>query len=103
MYPGKLLEKYLGWCPHRPAEGRCPALPERADLPFSGPERFSPGAKKAGSLRELPVPEWFVSVSLVVLFATNFFGGNFWWPLLVLAILAAGMVYWYMTVVRREA
>nr|WP_321351030.1 hypothetical protein [uncultured Methanoregula sp.] len=37
-------------------------------------------------------PRWFTGVAIVILFATLFVGGNSWWPLVVLATIALGLI-----------
>jgi hypothetical protein len=37
-------------------------------------------------------PRWFTGIAIVVLFATLFAGGNRWWPLVVLATIAIGLI-----------
>jgi hypothetical protein len=74
---------YLGWCPHaRPAAATVPCtgiLPHARDLP----DTPQPGTAPLVTA----VPHWMTAVSIAILFATIFVGGNFWWPILVLGVL----------------
>lgn len=81
-----VVRAWLGWCPSAPMVTS--RIPETSDLPCSGgiPARDMP---PAGRIQIVPVviPHWMTAVSLVILFATCFVGGNFWWPLMVLAVI----------------
>ena len=103
MRLGEIIRDHLGWCPHSPARRSPPVLPEGETSRSRQSTPHSPRVEKIGNLEKFPVPGWFVSVSVIVLFGTLFFGGSIYWPVLVLAILIAGLMYWYITVVRRGA
>ncbi|MFA4860818.1 hypothetical protein [Methanoregula sp.] len=97
----EVLHEWTGWCPNRAAQSHPQVLQDKLKTLSGQQKPHSPRAEKTGSLEKYPVPGWFVSVSIIVLFGTLFFGGSIYWPLLVLAILIAGLAYWYFLVVRR--
>jgi hypothetical protein len=43
------------------------------------------------------IPEWFTAISIIVLVATIFVGGNIWWPFAVLSIAGAGLAIMYFS------
>ena len=83
-----VVRAWLGWCPSAP--GVKVRIPETPDVPCGTviPARDMP---PAGGIRIVPVviPHWMTAVSVVILFATCFVGGNFWWPFVVLAVIIA--------------
>jgi fatty acid desaturase len=84
----------MGWCPNTHALKV--SIPDNGNITVSAdvPERdgSQPGenpAVKSGFMN------WFTVISVVILFATLSFGGLFWWPFFVGAVLVAGLVFWY--------
>nr|WP_321351032.1 hypothetical protein [uncultured Methanoregula sp.] len=77
------IRTYLGWCPNARSPGvaipRAGVLSHTADLP----DTPQPGATPLVTA----VPRWMTAVSIAILFATLFVGGNFWWPIFVLGVL----------------
>ena len=86
----EIFQRYLGWCPHAgiPPQGE----EKTAQIPrmSAGPEGMpdSPAAVMA-------MPDGFTSLSILILFATLFVGGYFWWPALVIGITGAGILVMY--------
>ena len=82
-----IFRKYLGWCPHA-ARSHNTGVNEREG---SGPavEKRVPEASPAA---HATVPDGFTLLSILILFATLFVGGYFWWPALVLGITIAGIL-----------
>jgi len=72
---------YLGWCPNaRPAVSVSREAPSRAGIL---PDTPQPGTTPL----VFGVPRWMTAISIAILFATFFVGGNIWWPAIVLAVL----------------
>jgi hypothetical protein len=93
------IRRKMGWCPNThtaklsvPAKGN---IPVPADVP--GPDAPRPGHILPANME---VPEGLTTISIVILFATLFFGGHFWWPFFVGAVLVAGMAWWYFHTVK---
>lgn len=77
------VRAYLGWCPH--ARPSAVTVPRTGILPHAGdlPDTPRPGTAPLVTA----VPRWMTAVSIAILFATCFVGGNLWWPIIVLAVL----------------
>jgi len=46
-------------------------------------------------------PEWMTALAIVILFATLSFGGFYWWPFFVGAVLIVCLAYWYYHHIRK--
>jgi amino acid transporter len=44
---------------------------------------------------------WMEALAIVILFATLGFGGLFWWPFFVGAVLVVCLAYWYYHHIRK--
>ncbi len=94
MHITEKLQSYLGWCPnaHNLNVQIHPKENATVSVNVPDPDVPQPGdnpAVKSGFM------DWFTAVSVVILFATLGFGGLFWWPFFVGAVLVADPVYWY--------
>lgn len=79
------VDAWLGWCPccrTRAGTQGSEAIPEM-DVDPDGRQRL------AGTLS---VPAGFTALSVALLFATCFAGGEAWWPAFVPGIAAAGII-----------
>jgi len=83
----EVIRGWLGWCPNTHAlKMQVPAASTGTGL-SAATDRESPWP---GILpKSLEVPHWMTVLALVILFATCFVGGNFWWPVLVVIVLIA--------------
>lgn len=96
----KVIHEWTGWCPDsctRMAENGSMVLP----LPSAGvSDAGDPPSGSNPSVRSR-FEDWFTGIAIVILFATLGLGGFYWWPFFVLAVLAAGLIYWYFFVQKR--
>lgn len=85
MRVSETIGTYLGWCPRCRSDAAAPVTPpvmKRDDT-----------RQQPQPLRNwVTVPSGFTALSLAILFATCFVGGQEWWPACVLGITVAGMV-----------
>lgn len=86
MHITEKLQSYLGWCPnaHNLNVQIHPKENATVSVNVPDPDVPQPGdnpAVKSGFM------DWFTAVSVVILFATLGFGGLFWWPFFVGAVL----------------
>jgi Flp pilus assembly protein TadB len=80
------LHQWTGWCPN------AGTLLELHDARKGFPDPADDEEKQPGTASYMAgIPAWFTTVSVIVLFATVFLGGNLWWPALVLVIAGAGL------------
>jgi hypothetical protein len=47
------------------------------------------------------IPQWMSALGIVILFTTLGFGGLFWWPFFVGAVLVVCLAYWYYHNIRK--
>jgi hypothetical protein len=84
----EVIHGWLGWCPNekrmRIPPPDMPDFPERRVL--HGPD--TPGSGRF-SLTAVAVPRWMTAVAIVILSATPFTGGSFWWPVFVMTVIIA--------------
>ncbi|MDD1716459.1 MAG: hypothetical protein LUQ01_05620 [Methanolinea sp.] len=86
---------WLGGSPNsRPLEIRIPregSYDQAAGV--LNPVRPDPGSGTAG---RVACPDWITAVAIIILFATLFFGGLFWWPFFTGAVLVLCLAYvWF--------
>ncbi len=79
---------YLGWCPNSRVVSTCTPVMKGELAGFPEPQGQQPESAIEGTIKML---DWFTTVAIIILFATLFVGGNFWWPAVVLAIVAIGI------------
>lgn len=81
----------LGWCPDSNVQmPRSTSGAPSSNVP--DPDVPDPGDYPVG---KAGFPDGLTVVAIVTLFATLFFGGNFWWPFFVGAVLVACLAYRY--------
>ena len=90
----EIIRDRLGWCPASYAlkmknGGMELPLPAAGVSDVGDPQ---PGSNPAARSR---FNDWFTGIAIIILFATLGFGGFFWWPFFVGAVLVAGLIYWY--------
>jgi fatty acid desaturase len=96
----EIIHEWMGWCPNSHAL--------KVRTPHNG--NINVSADVAG--RDVPQPgdapvvksgfmDGFTAIAVVIVFATLGFGGLFWWPFFVGAVLVAGLVYWYFHELKR--
>ncbi len=94
-----VIRERLGWGAasrdlKRRNVGRGLPLPSAGFVDGGDPQ---PGSNFAARSR---FDDWFTGIAIVILFATLGFGGFFWWPFFVGAVLVAGLAIWYHNHVR---
>ena len=88
----KFINSWLGWCPvTRHIMTRNNTLKSDVLTPNSPIVPRNPGKNEKGNWFE----KIFTATSIIILFATLFYGGLFWWPFFVGVILVAGFVGLY--------
>ncbi|MHB8164618.1 MAG: hypothetical protein ACYDDV_09820 [Methanoregula sp.] len=76
----------LGWCPNTSTH----PIPQDTRQGISAGTK--PGNEQPGTAPyKAAFPAWFAVISIGILFATLFVGGNIWWPPLVLVIAGVGL------------
>jgi hypothetical protein len=89
----EVLRGWLGWCPNTQVLDIHTSAASTGKEPSEIAEQESPGP---GILpKTLTTPHWMTVTALVILFATCFVGGSFWWPFFVIAVLIACVVCLY--------
>jgi hypothetical protein len=84
----KHLRHRLGWCPDT---GTIQAPQDtRKSIP-SG--TVSVESQPGTAPYTAAIPAWFTVISIGILFATLFVGGNIWWPPFVLVIAGDGLAF----------
>lgn len=84
------IRAYLGWCPNAHAmKVQTAGHRNRTESPgIDGPPSPQSGIFPATT----PASRWMTGVSVVIVIATCFVGGNLWWPAIVLAILGIFLI-----------
>lgn len=97
----EVIHEWTGWCPNSCALKAKNGNMKKTPLPAAGvPDSGDPQPGSNPSVRSR-FRDWFTGLAIVILFATLGFGGFFWWPFFVLAVLAAGLVCWYFWTEKR--
>jgi len=79
----EVIRGWLGWCPNAPPVTITISRTGTSLHSGNVPDTPQPGTSPAA----LAVSHVMTGVSVVILFATCFVGGNIWWPPIVLAVL----------------
>ena len=87
----EIMHGWLGWCPHAGTPQQGVKNPTTITSRTGEPEG-QPGSPAA----TMTVPDGFTSLSILILFATLFVGGYFWWPAFVLGFTGAGILVMYV-------
>jgi hypothetical protein len=97
----EVIRGWLGWCPNSNVQKVKVPQSDRiaATSTILKPDAPQPGNN--GTV-EVTYPDWLTTVAIVILFATLFFGGIFWWPLFVGAVLVAALGYKYFHDIRGD-
>lgn len=94
------LHRWTGWCPRSHPEQPLVCMTGSLDSGYvSESDRPDTGKKQySGRLFQ----KIFTGVAILILFATLFFGGQFWWPLFVVIVLICGIICHYLLIWRHE-
>jgi hypothetical protein len=98
----EVIRGWLGWCPNSHAHTVKVLQKDRITATGTILKRDTPQPGNSETA-EVTYPDWLTTVAIVILFATLFFGGIFWWPLFVGAVLVAAMAYWYFHDIRGDS
>jgi len=88
MHLGPIMRRHLGRCPNSRVVSTCTPVMKGELAGFPEPQGQQPESAIQGTIKML---DWFTTVAIIILFATLFVGGNFWWPAVVLVGLNQGL------------
>lgn len=88
--PEEIFRRYLGWCPHAGTPQQGVKNPAKTPGTRGEPE-WVPDSPVAA----MTMPYGFTALSVLIVFATLFVGGYFWWPAFVLGVTGAGILVMY--------